>query len=142
MLIDNLLGDAEVRRKRFNADDRTFDHVIVTNVALVDVNRCPPHRFVGPRVTPLRVAQVAWALGAAQGPVRSTFFFGFERSASGMGSLVYLPLVLAPVLELLACDAISRKLYLRGLGTPPMFKLSRVERRKCCTRWSGDRKSQ
>jgi hypothetical protein len=56
------------------------------------------------------------------------------QSISGMRSLVYFPLILAPVLELLACNSISWKLYLRGLRAPAMFKLSRVERRKCCTR--------
>ena len=35
--------------------------------------------------------------------------------------------------EFFACDAISRKFYLRRVCTPAVFELSRVERRNCCT---------
>ena len=45
-----------------------------------------------------------------------------------MGGLVHLPLVLAPVLEVLTCAAVSREFHFGGMGTPAMIKLSREEK--------------
>ena len=47
-----------------------------------------------------------------------------------MGGLINLPLVLAPVLEVLTCPAVNREFHFGGMGTPAMIKLSRVERGK------------